>query len=68
MMFLVLRLDLDEVADVESLRHFKSPCLRVIFARLPLCGLGAVCSILSAGWFRGVLVASLRIWRSRSRV
>ncbi|MBZ4571630.1 hypothetical protein GBQ13_00795 [Mycobacterium avium subsp. hominissuis] len=67
-MFLVLRLDLDEVADVESLRHFESPCLRVIFARLPPRGLGAVCSLLSAGWCRGVLVASLRIWRSRSRV
>ncbi|EIU74781.1 hypothetical protein MA6G1108_5429 [Mycobacteroides abscessus 6G-1108] len=65
-MLLVLRLDLDEVADVESLRHFESSCLRVVFARLPLCGLG--CSFLSAGWCCGVLVASLRIWRSRSRV
>ncbi|PBA23780.1 hypothetical protein CKJ66_26315 [Mycobacterium avium] len=44
------------------------PCLRVIFARLPPRGLGAVCSLLSAGWCREVLVASLRIWRSRSRV
>ena len=65
---LVLRLDLDEVTDVESPRHVGSPCLRVVFARFPPCGFGAARSWRWAGWCRGVVVASLRIWRSRSRV